>query len=223
MLGSEKKNFVAMMNAVGELYSKNISGPLLEIYWRSLSQFEYSEVEQAVQKYINHADNGQFIPKPADIVKMISGSGEDRALAAWAKVLQAIQRVGVYGSVVFDDAVIHVAITEMGGWVRLCSSKQSELGFFEREFLKIYQLQLRQPAKHYPAQLTGLLSHPEKPVLIGDQNKAQWVLENGTGYVRSSRQTLPQKTAQLAIERLRQCKTPRQTNTETHTETKMKI
>jgi len=61
-----------------------------------------------------------WMPKIADIVRMIDGSTQSAAATAWAKVMRAVGSVGQYQSLAFDDPVIHLAIDETGGWISLC-------------------------------------------------------------------------------------------------------
>src|SRR5437870_914018 len=113
--------FTILMAGIGELYGKNISSHLIDIYWQVLKQYELVDVQNAFQSHVQNPDCGQFFPKPADIVRFIEGSGETKALLAWAKVERAIRQLGSYQSVVFDDSLIHIVIEDMGGWVKLCS------------------------------------------------------------------------------------------------------
>ncbi len=111
---------------------------LIDIYWQVLKQYELEDVQNAFQSHIQNPDCGQFLPKPADIVRLIEGSGETKALLAWAKVERAVIQIGSYQSVVFDDPLIHAVIEDMGGWVKLCSMKNEQMPFYANEFQKRY-------------------------------------------------------------------------------------
>jgi len=78
------------------------------------------------RRHLMNPDTGQFLPKPADIVRMLGGRTLDRALMAWAKVDKAVRQIGTYESVVFDDALIHRVLHEMGGWVGMGQKTENE-------------------------------------------------------------------------------------------------
>jgi hypothetical protein len=151
--------------------------------------FEWVDVKAAFEAHARNPDCGQFFPKPADIVRFIEGNGETRALKAWAIVEKALQCVGVYQSVVFDDAFIHAVIEDMGGWVKLCTMTNDDLPFRAREFQKRYMGFVIKKPLRYPKCLYGLSNCEnakngyavEPPLLIGDAAIAEQVMLNGGG------------------------------------------
>ncbi len=179
--------FTTMMAGVGELYGKTISAQLTDIYWRALKNYELQDVQRAFQAHVHNPDKGQFFPKPADVVRYIEGSGETKALQAWAKVEKAMIQVGRYESVAFDDGIIHAVIDDMGGWVKLCAIKNDGLPFYANEFQKRYMgYVLKQPSR-YPRYLCGISEQENTkngfetavPLLIGDACKAVEVIRHG--------------------------------------------
>mgnify|MGYP001267198151 CR=1 FL=1 len=179
--------FAGLLAELSELYGKCISSGLTEIYWKALEMFEWVDVKAAFEAHARNPDCGQFFPKPADIVRFIDGNGETRALKAWTIVEEAMRRVGIYQSVIFDDCLIHAAIEEMGGWVQLCSMTMEDLPFRAREFQKRYMaFVIKKPAR-YPSCLHGLSTlentkngYPvELPLLIGNIEKAEQVMLSG--------------------------------------------
>ncbi len=157
--------FAQLMATLGELYGKTITATFSEIYWRTLERFDIKDVQQAVRQHIADPDNGKFMPKPADLLHWIEGSRETRALHAWATVIAAIARVGVYQSVMFEDACIHKTIQSMGGWVRLCAMKIDEEPFRAQEFQKYYKAYLMEGVDACLTPLSGLM-HSSSPVVI---------------------------------------------------------
>ena len=112
---SDLKQFAKMMSVLGELYSKPLSEILIEIYWRVLKNYSLQEIKADVYSYINHENEGSFMPKPADIIRHIHQQEKQKALDAWSKVENAIRQVGRYSSISFDDQLIHFVIKKMGG------------------------------------------------------------------------------------------------------------
>lgn len=189
MNASDVPVFMKILMALGELYDKAISKQLTDIYWETLKGFELIDVERAFQAHIHNPDGGQFFPKPADIVRLISGSGEARALSAWTKVEQAMVRVGIYQSLIFDDPIIHAVLEDMGGWIKLCAAKFDELPFLSREFQKRYMSWVNKPLQRYPKSCLGLIETDNAkngyplpaPLLIGNPKKAEQVMLAGGG------------------------------------------
>lgn len=189
MQSKDLGKFSILMAGIGELYGKNISSQLIDIYWQVLNQYELIDIQKAFQSHVQNPDCGQFFPKPADIVRFIEGSGETKALLAWAKVERAVIQIGSYQSVVFDDPLIHAVIENMGGWVKLCSMKNEQMPFYANEFQKRYLGYVnKKPARH-PKYLWGISEcnnakngfEINPPILIGDVSKAKEVLESGGG------------------------------------------
>lgn len=157
--------FALWMTALGELYSKNISTTLNEIYWNILKNFDFQEVEHAFRYHISNPDGGQFMPKPGDIVRIIQGTAEEKGLAAWTQVEKAIRHIGSYDSVNFDDTLIHAVIDDMGGWITLCATKLTEMPFRANEFQKRYLHYLAaQPAETINPILPGIIEHHNRPL-----------------------------------------------------------
>jgi len=189
MQANDILKFTTLIATIGELYGKEVSAELTDIYWKTLSRFEWEDIANAFGTHISNPDSGQFFPKPADIVRFIEGTGETKALQAWTKVEQAIRRAGGYCSLAFDDALIHRVLEDMGGWIKLCSLTSDAMPFYANEFQKRYMgFVLREP-ECYPPYLVGVIEqenakngYPRPPlVLIGHSEKAQNVIAKGNG------------------------------------------
>lgn len=179
--------FTEVMTGVCVLYGKPMSDALMELYWRALESFEFGVVKAAFEAHVGNPDTGQFMPKPADVVRYVHGSSQTRGLLAWSKVTQAMRSVGLYQSIVFDDPFIHAVIEDMSGWINLCMTLTKDLPFRANEFEKRYAAYVLHPPARYPKQLVGLYEtqnslndHPVKPpLLFGDKERALVVLQDG--------------------------------------------
>lgn len=179
-----------MLMAVCELYGKKMSTPLLSLYWSALERFNFDDIRRAITYHVNNPDVGQFMPKPADIIRYLEGDSHTLALQAWSKVESAIQKIGSYASIVFDDAIIHVVIIEMGGWSKLCGTSSSEMPFRANEFMKRYQSYHHKKLEFYPRYLPGAFEHVNRvngyideikcPVLVGDEKLALNIFSTGS-------------------------------------------
>lgn len=184
----DQKPFGEMLRAIFAIYGKDYTPALLSIWWAALERFDIADVRRALNAHVASPKNGQFLPKPADVIRHISGDPQTKSLLAWSKVLQAIKSVGCGRTVVFDDPMIHAAIQNMGGWHEFTRLTQDEEPFKAREFQKQYEAAIEHPPKTYPAKLLGNYEisniahgyeHTEAPMLVGDPKAAQLVLEKG--------------------------------------------
>ncbi len=189
MRHEDKPQFAAMMNALAEYYSREISEGLIGMYWQGLEHYDLSAVREAMNRHMQNPDSGQFMPKIADISKMLGGSTQDAALRAWAKVDQAVRRVGTYADVAFDDPIIHRVLHDMGGWIALGTRNEDDWPFVAKEFENRYRgYRIQGGAREYPPVMIGIAgAHNRKgghetqpPMLIGDADTARAVMAGGT-------------------------------------------
>lgn len=190
MLPGERKRFAQCLLACAEVYGKQMSEAVSAIYWEALNGFEIAAVESAFWRHLRNADVGQFMPKPADVVRMLQGTSVDSALVAWTKVDKAVRTVGPYASVAFDDPLIHRTLQDMGGWIHLSTKTDDEWPFVANEFRNRYQgYRSRNETPEYPPRLFGIAeadnanrgiqNTPPHAVLIGDAQKARQVMLGG--------------------------------------------
>ncbi|WP_302356655.1 DUF6475 domain-containing protein [Alcaligenes sp. YSL9] len=189
MQQADFEQFSQMLNAAADLYGKTMSGMAISLWWNALSQYDLSAVRDGLSRHMQSPDSGQFMPKPADVIRMIGGTTQDGALQAWAKVNTAVRSVGTYQTVAFDDPIIHAVVTDMGGWVALGAKTEHEWPFVATEFENRYRgYRNRGGADEYPRTLIGIAEAQnsqngipsQPPVLIGDAGRAKQVLLGGS-------------------------------------------
>lgn len=181
--------FSTMLQAVAEYCGKPLSAGVIAIYWQGLRDLDLDALRHALNAHVQNPDSGQFMPKIADVRRMLGGTTQDAALVAWAKVDQAVRRVGTYADVVFDDPLVHRVLHDMGGWMGLGTKSEDEWPFVAKEFENRYRgYRMRSERPEYPPVLIGIAgAHNRKgnhaiqpPMLIGDQAKARAVIRGGT-------------------------------------------
>jgi hypothetical protein len=187
--------FTEQWLACYELYGKTCSDAAVALAFQVLSKFELEDVSRALAQHAMDPDAGRFPPKPADLVKFITGDPESRPLAAWTLVDGAIRGAGPYRSVVFDDPITMAVISGMGGWVQLCEVLDKDLPFKRNEFCTRYRGFMLSAPKEFPAKLQGLNNRDEPPMLIGNPVKAQQVLNSGSTAPRLPMKSLDQLMA----------------------------
>lgn len=203
MQASDKKRFATLLSGVAEYYGKELSPGVISLYWQGLQQYDIGAVEKALWDHTQNPDNGQFMPKIADITRAMQGRTQDQAAIAWSKVDQAIRRIGTYQDVAFDDPIIHRVIADMGGWIWFGNQIEDEWPFVAKNFENRYRgYKLRGETPEYQPVLIGLANaHNQQegfrnnpPILIGNQSSAKLVMLGGT-----DRPLLEMKTASATV------------------------
>lgn len=180
--------FQEVMQGVHDFYGKDCSPFALDVWWQALRPYDLEAIRDALGRHCVNPDNGQWMPKPADVVRLIEGSTVDSALVAWTKVERGMQAVGSYCTVVFDDPLIHAVIADMGGWPALGGKRVEEWPFVAKEFQTRYRgFKGARATPAYPPKLIGIADGNNvqrgyaemNPVLLGDSEAARRVLAGG--------------------------------------------
>jgi hypothetical protein len=188
MQPSDKPKFLEVLAGVHDFYGKELSSFAGQVWWQAMAGFDLEQATKALSAHLMDADRGQFMPKPADIVRQLQGTHADRSLVAWGKVLEAMRRVGAYQSVAFDDPAIHAAIMDMGGWPTVCRSEIDDLPFLQKRFCDLHRVFAQRASGGYLGHLAGEYeainglkgSRVEPPVLVGDEKRARLVMAGGS-------------------------------------------
>lgn len=189
MQAKDEDNFATLVTSVYAFYRQDVSDFAINVWWEACKQFDFEAVKGAFNRHAVNPDNGQFMPKLADVVKLLQGSSLDGALVAWSKVDKAIRQVGTYQTVAFDDPIIHAAIQDMGGWVELGRKDENEWPFIAKEFQNRYRgYRTQGGASEFPRLLVGIAEAQNKqnglptqpPVLIGSAQGARLVIAAGS-------------------------------------------
>jgi hypothetical protein len=189
MQHTDKPAFKDLITDVMAYYGKDCSAFVLTLWWDACQGVTLEQVQKALNAHAMDAERGVFAPKVADIVRTLQGTSTDRATLAWGKVLSAISAVGAYQDVVFDDPAIHAAITDCGGWQKVCRGEMAELSYLQHRFCQSHKAYVERGDFEYPRCLTGDRSpdseylkygrKPPKPVLVGNPEKAAAVYQSG--------------------------------------------
>lgn len=191
MSPSEYPKFIATLAGVHDFYGKDLSEFATQVWVEAVKGFELQQVSKALSAHLMDPEKGQFMPKPADLVRQLQGTQTDRALVAWGKVAGAMSSVGAYSDVVFDDPLIHLCVTDAGGWPKFCRTPYEEQSYLQHRFCEAYRAYgARGAPTEYPGRLTGAGSGPDdyakrglqppKPALVGDRARALEVLTGGS-------------------------------------------
>jgi hypothetical protein len=159
MQPNDKKRFVTLLTGIADYYGKELSTGTIGLYWEGLRQYDIEAIERALWQHTQNPDSGQFMPKIADVTKVLQGRTEDQAQIAWSKVDGAVRRIGVWADVAFDDPIIHRVLHDMGGWVRINSFEDENWPFVAKEFITRYRgFKISGQVPEYPRYLLGTAS-----------------------------------------------------------------
>lgn len=201
MSPSEYPKFIATLAGVHDFYGKELSEFATQVWVEAVKGFEFQQVSKALSAHLMDPDRGQYMPRPSDLVRQLQGTQTDRALVAWGKVAGAMSSVGAYSDVVFDDPIIHLCVTDAGGWPKFCRTPYEEQSYLQHRFCEAYRAYSNRGAPtEYPSRLTGAGSglddyakrglQPPKPALIGNRERAMAVLAGGAAARISGTQVL---------------------------------
>lgn len=189
MFEAQKPEFGALIKDVLAFYKQNASSFALDVWWQACQGYDLEQVRKAITAHCMDAERGQFAPKPADLVRALEGTATDRAMIAWGKALEAMQRVGGYTDVVFDDPAIHAVVQDLGGWPKVCRTETAELSYLQHRFCEGYRAYAGRGQFEYPRKLTGDRSPDHeyssrgiplpKPAVVGEVERARLVYQGG--------------------------------------------
>lgn len=179
----ERSGFNQVLKQLGESYNKNVTSSITQVYWQVLRYHTSNDIRNAIYKHISDKQYDSFFPKPINLLDWINNQLQICALDAWDKVTLAIEQVGAYDSVAFDDPVIHIGIKKLGGWVYFCSRTQDQLLELMSIFLTTYNKIILCHIDTYPTHLPGLIEITNQyqhldlpdPKFIGNLNIAKQV------------------------------------------------
>ena len=134
-----KTEFAKYMLMMSELFNKELSKPIKEIYWKALEPYSDADCIAVFNKAILSCT---FFPKPAELIELIKPKQamSDQAELAWIDVESAVKSHGPYASVKFDNPVIHGVIDALGGWVKFQDVTMNNWVWVKKEFVKLYPI-----------------------------------------------------------------------------------
>lgn len=189
MCPDDIKKLTKMVTDALAYYRQDVSGFTLHVWVQTCQPFTVEQVSKALTAHVTDPDRGQYAPKVADIVRILAGTTTDRAELAWGKVLGAMSAVGAYRDVIFDDAAIHAAIEDLGGWVKICRGEISELSYLQHRFCQSHKAYIGRGSFDFQRKLIGDRSPDSvyekkgiplpKPAIVGDHSLALLVYQQG--------------------------------------------
>lgn len=168
MLDTDKDMFTELLEGIADVFSTakkvNVTLPMLQVYFISLSEYSYQQVEWAIGEHLKDPVDGKFFPKPANIIKHLQQtevSTEDKATLAWNQIMRELRVTGAYGSLKLDDKQALAAIKAVKSWKDLCAMPEKDLTWVKKEFIANYAIYENTPVELLPSSLPGLVDLQE--------------------------------------------------------------
>ncbi len=146
------------------------------------------------------------LPMPADIRKYCLETREEdldiRVATARNKIKKAMNSIGTYVTVAFDDPIIHLVIRDFGGWIKLGMTDMEEFeNLLKWDLPRLYKAYATRKNADIPLMLEGKAD--DKTVkYIGNEEKAKrWILSYQQKVERLENK-LENKTGVEAIEHM---------------------
>lgn len=182
MRTEEVQQRLALIQAVAENYGRDFSKSLIKIWLAALEQIDFERLQRAVATHISDPVRGHFPPTPAALIRLARGIRDDSAARAWSRFFAAARTCAFRGSVAFDDAALHAAVTDLGGATVLTRARDFDLSRLRKDFDALYVGHLSRgvpPGTYRGALYLGEGRLCDPPRLIGDAGLARAVLQAG--------------------------------------------
>lgn len=162
----DKRTFAEALIATGEVYGKEISAAMAEMFFLDLAEFAIGDVVSAMAEHRRDPHRGQFFPKPADLIAKLRIDPHEQALAVWPEVERLASNIELADGRCGDD-VARIAVNQMGGWSRIGRATYRELPFLQKEFLERYESLTQTPKLLERVKLEQIGQRKNKVVSIG--------------------------------------------------------
>jgi hypothetical protein len=135
------KEFLTAFMPMQKYYGKILEKEVMGIYWSRLQSFPNKVFLNMVSNLMDNYRPTSQNPFPliANFLSSVGLSGENRAQAAVTAVKNAVEKLGAWSSVDFDDPALHAVINRFGGWPEVCSwGNSGQWKFMETKFMEAY-------------------------------------------------------------------------------------
>lgn len=162
MTKADAKKFAEIMAYLGVIFGKELTPTVMKMLFKTLADLSIEQVEQAAFHIANNRKITGTFPLPAEFREAVEnrdGSVTDKAELAWLALVWAIEHVGHWRSVSFDDPAIHDVVAALGGWLKIQNAdnpewnSEAQMQWRRKEFIGLYRIMAKQA--HAVAYLVG--------------------------------------------------------------------
>lgn len=162
MIEQDKDAFCELLEGIAGVFSTTkkieVTVPMLQVYFMSLNEYSYGQVEWAIGEHLKDSVDGKFFPKPANIIKHLEKSKatvDERAKLAWIEILGEVSRTGSHGSLRIKDRQALATLKAICTWKELCGTDQDKMQWIEKRFIDTYETYDKTPLDMLPDKLPG--------------------------------------------------------------------
>jgi hypothetical protein len=148
-----KQLFSSMMTMLCELYNRQQTQPLIDVYYLVLKQMGDEEFKASMMMILEKRVYASM-PKPAEILEFAKPNLEAIASLALSDLERAIAKGGRNMSLIFDDKIVHSVINALGGWIYICNMELRDWEFKRKEFTRLYILHSKRSS--HPDHIAGM-------------------------------------------------------------------
>ena len=130
---TDRERLLTALAAVYAFYEREITELACQFWCDDMAPYPVEAVERAFAAHRRDPERGQFLPKPADIIRLLEGDSTQRAALAWAEALECARNGGA-GYPRLPEAT-KAALDSMGGMLALRRADDSQLPFLQRQFV----------------------------------------------------------------------------------------
>lgn len=132
MQQSDFQRFRAVLAGMAELYQRELSNPLLDVYWLALRSWTLADFESAAAHLMATAT---FMPRPSDF-NALKKAGEPTAGEAWTDVLEYCSNKR---KIAPDGRTLRAANAVGGYYTIRMANIETALPHIERRFKEAYE------------------------------------------------------------------------------------
>ena len=137
---ADATRFSQLLSALAVTFGKEADTPMFIGYEMALDDLPLDAIDRAVRRAIREC---KFMPSGSELRELAGAAGEvkasDRSIVAYGAACRAVQSVGGYQAVSFDDPLANAAVRNMGGWERFCDWPTDEMQWRQRDFCRHYE------------------------------------------------------------------------------------
>lgn len=140
-IGEFAKCMAVLASGVG----REMPDEMVEVWYQVLGDLSVGQLRRGIVEALRTHKFAGF--PPVGVIRDLSIgpqeqralSGQDRAVAVWSRVHEALSRVGGYESPDFGDPVCHATIRTLGGWIQITAVETDKVTWLRKEFIETYR------------------------------------------------------------------------------------
>jgi len=143
---TDRERLLTTLAAVYAFYERELTELACEFWCDDMGNFPVDAVERAFAAHRRDPERGQWLPKPADIIRQLQGDTTQRAALAWGEALDCA-RAGGAGYARLQPAT-RAALDSIGGMLALRRADDSQVSFLQRQFVAAHKAEQHRDSAH---------------------------------------------------------------------------